>query len=308
MENEPFDNQQTSDPFENKGKSRVVGFLFFLIALLLIVLGVLGWQYYQQKLDAVEIQTQLIAEKDSITQNLKNLMVEYDDMRTSNVEMNQKLLAEQAKVKEMYREIQTLKTVSYAKIKEYQRELGTLRAILKDLIKDVDSLNTMNQMLVAENIKVREEAFAVKKTVKALEQKTVELSSVVEKGSAIKAREIIGVGVNKRGTEVARARRVEKIQVCFTLTENSIAKPGSRFVYLRLTGPDDFILAIGETDVFDYQGEKIPYSAKREVDYQNKDIEMCIYYDSTGELQPGRYLISLYMDGAAIGEGEMLLK
>lgn len=305
MENENMQNQVSVD---KKGKSKVVGFLVFLIIVLFAVLAVVGWLFYQQNIAAKEIQTQLVADKDSITQNLKNLMNEYDQMETTNDSLNQKLLAEQNKVKGLYKEIQTLKTVSYTKIKEYQRELGTLRSIMKGLIHDVDSLNAMNQVLVAENIKVKEEANVAKRTVKDLEKKTNELNTQVEKGSVIKARAVVAVAINKRGSEVTRARRVDKIKVCFTLSENAIAKSGQRFVFLRILGPDEFIFAKSETDVFDFQGEKIVFSAKREVDYQNQDVEMCIYYDNNGELLAGKYQISLYIDGAQAGAGEMTLK
>jgi hypothetical protein len=308
MENETNPNQQISESPKKSGKSAAVGFLAFLILLLLGVLGFLGWKYYQQNLAAEEIQQQLVADKDSITQNLKNLVVEYDEMQTSNDSLNRQLVAEREKVRGLYREIQTLKTVSYAKIKEYQRELGTLRAIMKGLTHDVDSLNTMNQVLVAENIKVKAEVSTTKKKVKTLEQKTEELSSTIEKGSVINTRNVVVSALSRKGKEVTRARRAEKLIVCFTLTENAIAKAGSRYVYLRILGPDEVLLAKSETDLFDFQGQKIVYSAKREVDYQNQDVDMCIYYDNSGELLEGKYQVTLYLDGSQAGEGEVVLK
>ncbi|HQB79465.1 MAG TPA: hypothetical protein PLJ52_14070, partial [Tenuifilaceae bacterium] len=110
------------------------------------------------------------------------------------------------------------------------------------------------------------------------------------------------------GNEVTRARRVEKIRVCFTLNENSIAKAGNREVFLRITGPDEYILAKSETDLFNFEGQMIVFSAKREVDYQNQDVEMCIFYDNNGELLKGVYKAALYMDGNLIGNTEFTLK
>ncbi len=308
MEKENINNQPSTENNGIAGKSKAVGFLTFIIIVLIIVLSILGWRYLQQIRAAREVETQLIAEKDSITHNLKNLLVEYDQLETTNDSLNRKLAEEQNKVKGLYQEIQTLQKVSYAKIKEYQRELGTLRSIMKGLLHDVDSLNAMNQKLVAENIKVKEEASVAKKTVKELEQKTQELNSKIEVGSVIRARGVTAIAVNKRGGEVTRARRVEKIKTCFTLSENAIAKAGSRYVYLRIIGPDDFILAKSETDVFDFQGEKIVFSAKREVDYQNQDVDMCIFYDNNGELLAGKYGITIYLDGELVGNGELILK
>ncbi len=304
MENEVKNQPENT----NTGKSKAVGFLSFLIVILAIVLIVLGWMYYQKTKDSEEIQTMLTAEKDSITHNLKGLMVDYKTLETTNDSINQKLQSEQDRVKKLYSQIQSERNISYSKIKEYQRELGTLRTIMKDLLHDVDSLNAMNQQLIAENVKVKEEATTAKKTVKELEQKTEALNSQVEKGSVIKVRSVVAMAVSRKGNEVTRARRVEKIRVCFTISENAIAKAGIRDAYVRILGPDQFILAKSETDLFDFQGEKIVFSAKRDVDYQNQDVDLCIYYDNKGDLVAGKYQVTVYVDGNQVGASEFMLK
>ena len=301
MENKPAN-------VDGAGKSKIVSFLAALIIVLGIIVAALGYLFYAQQEESKEIQSQLNAEKDSISNNLKTIMMSYDSLQIDNDTLNNKLLAEQERVKQMYDELQKVKRVSYSKIKEYQKELGTLRAIMKDLLQDIDSLNTLNQELIAENIKVKQDYSTAKQTVAELETKTEELSSQVEKGSVIKARDIVAMAINRRGNEVTRARRVEKIRVCFTLNENSIAKAGNREVFLRITGPDEYILAKSETDLFNFEGQMIVFSAKREVDYQNQDVEMCIFYDNNGELLKGVYKAALYMDGNLIGNTEFTLK
>lgn len=292
----------------NSAKGKAVMFLTALIVVLTVVLAVVGYMFYAQHQESVEIQQQLNAEKDSIAENLKEIMYEYDVLETDNEALQAKLEEEQERATKLYDELKQVRQVSYAKIKEYQRELGTLRSIMRDMVKEIDSLNTLNQQLIAENIKVRQEYTISQKTVESLEQRTEELSSAVERGSVVRARDVSVVTINERGREISRARNVDKIQTCFTLSENSIAKPGPRYVQIRILGPDGFILAKSNTDLFDFEGEKIVFSARREVDYQNKDVEMCIFYDNNGELIAGRYEVFLFMDGHAIGQGEFLLR
>jgi hypothetical protein len=304
-----MENQENSVPQNtNAGKSKAVVFLSILIVVLAAVLIGLGWMYHQKNIDSDQMQAQLTSDKDSLARNLKGLMADYSSLETTNDTLNQKLQSEQTRVKKLYSQLQSERNISYTKIKEYQRELGTLRTIMKDLLHDVDSLNAMNQVLIAENVKVKEEATTAKKKVGELEQKTTELNSQVEKGSVIKVRSVVAMAVSKRGNEVTRARRVEKIRVCLTLSENAIAKPGVRDVFIRIIGPDKFVLAKAETDLFDFQGEKIVFSAKREVDYQNQDIDICIFYDNKGELVAGKYQATVYVDGNQVGAGEFTLK
>jgi predicted nuclease with TOPRIM domain len=303
-----MENQVNVPENSGSGKSKAVVLLSFLIVVLVIVLAVVAWKYNQQVKNSEDIQTMLTSEKDSITNKLQGLMKDYKTLETNNDSINQKLQQEQTRVKKLLAQVQSERNISYTKIKEYQRELGTLRTIMKDLLHDVDSLNAMNQQLIVENVKIKEEATTAKKTVKELEQKTEELSSQVEKGSIIKARSVVAMAVSRKGNEVTRARRVEKIRVCFTLSENSIAKPGVRDAYIRILGPDQFILAKAETDLFDFNGEKIVFSAKREVDYQNQDVDLCIYYDSKGDLAAGKYQATVYLDGNLVGSSEFTLK
>lgn len=302
-------NQEVTKPTtELKPKSRAVVFLSALIVVLAFVLIALGWLYYSEHKEAVETQQLLIAEKDSIALNLQGIMQEYDILETDNETLNAKLEEEQERAAKLLAEIKQVKSVSYAKIKEYQKELGTLRSIMRDMVIEIDSLNTLNQQLIAENIKVKQEFTMSQKTVESLEKKTEEMTSTITKGSVVRARGVNPVTVNRKGREISRARNVDKIKTCFTLTENNIAEPGLKVVYVRVLGPDGFILAKSNADLFDFEGEKIVFSASREIDYQNQDVEMCIFYDNKGDLEPGKYEVSLFMDGYMIGFGEFMLK
>jgi K+/H+ antiporter YhaU regulatory subunit KhtT len=290
------------------GKSKAIAFLSALIIVLGFILAVVGWMYFNQVEDSKKIQVELNAEKDSIAENLKTVVIEYQELETDNLALNAKLAEEKLRAEKLYKELKKVKQVSFAEIKEYQKELGTLRSILRHMVVEIDSLNTLNQQLIAENIKVKQEVTMGKRTIENLEQRTEELSTTVAKGSVIRARDVIITPLNKRGNDVTRASRVVKIKVCFTLSENNIAKPGIRDAFVRIIGPDGFLLAKSTSDLFDYEGEKIVFSAKREIDYQNQDIELCVFYDNNGELVKGKYQVTVYVDGYMVGTGEFLLK
>lgn len=290
------------------GKSKAIAFLSALIIVLGFILAVVGWMYYNQVEDSKKVQLELNAEKDSIAENLKTVVIEYQELETDNKALNAKLAEEKLRAEKLYRELKKVKQVSFAEIKEYQKELGTLRSILRHMVVEIDSLNTLNQKLIAENIKVKQEVTMGKRTIENLEQRTEELSTTVAKGSIIRARDVAITPLNKRGNDVTRASRVVKIKVCFTLSENNIAKPGIRDAFVRIIGPDGFLLAKSTSDLFDYEGEKIVFSAKREIDYQNQDIELCVFYDNNGELVKGKYQVTVYVDGYMVGTGEFMLK
>lgn len=282
--------------------------LIGVIAALSVVVLVLGGMYLKQVDSSKSIQEQLTQEKDSIQANLQNMASEYKQLKTDNDTINTQLQGQRAKVEELLTEIRRVKSVSYQQIKQYQSELGTLRAIMRSYITQIDSLNTLNQALIAENIEVKKSYSSEKVKNQELSQKNESLNTQVAKGSQIKARGVSALPINARGKEMSRASRVEKVKVCFTLVENSIAKPGIKVVYLRVNSPDGFLLAKSEADVFTAGGENLVYSAKREVDYQNQDVDMCIFYDTRGELKPGTYSASIFLDGQKVGTTQFILK
>ena len=49
------------------------------------------------------------------------------------------------------------------------------------------------------------------------------------------------------------------------------------------------------------------YTASREIDYQNDDLDVGLFYNGDG-IVSGKYSVQIYMDGYLIGSTEMILK
>ncbi|MFO7828663.1 MAG: hypothetical protein R6V23_08590 [Bacteroidales bacterium] len=273
----------------------------FVLGLLVVLLGVVTFLYISQRQTTNEIKTALTAEKDSLQTHLLELRNEYDELMTDNDSLNVQLLTEQEKIDDLLAEIKTVKATNYARIKKLQDELGTLRTVAKSYVRQIDSLNTLNQELVAENIKVKNEFNEVVSTKNELEEQNKDLSGKVEMASALRTENVKAVPLNRRGKENNRINKIEKIQVDFTIKENVLAEPGDRDIYVRIAGPDDYILAKSEDDLFEYQGQEIVFSAKRPVDYMNENLDVTIYWDNNGTLIPGKYDVYLFADGNEIG-------
>ena len=51
---------------------------------------------------------------------------------------------------------------------------------------------------------------------------------------------------------------------------------------------------------FSFNGESLGYSASREIDYQNEDTDVSIYYNGSGFVK-GDYRVELFCDDALLG-------
>ncbi|NJK95487.1 MAG: hypothetical protein HC905_11790 [Bacteroidales bacterium] len=68
------------------------------------------------------------------------------------------------------------------------------------------------------------------------------------------------------------------------------------------------VLAYSEGDVFSFQGENIVYSAKRQIEYENKDLDVCIFWDNNDKLITGTYTVDIFTDGVLIGTTKFNIK
>jgi hypothetical protein len=166
----------------------------------------------------------------------------------------------------------------------------------------------MNQELVAENILVKNEIKAAKSQNVELSEQNKNLSGKVEMASALGTKELRAYPINKRGKENNKINKIQKIKVTFTLKENVLAQAGERDIYVRIAGPDDYILAKSEQDLFEFEGQQIVYSAKRPVNYTNDDLEVTIFWDNNGALITGTYEVYIFADGNEIGDTQFIIQ
>ncbi len=296
----------TTEP-ENPKKQ----YSLYAIIILLIIISAVGWGlYFNMKSDYQNTLAQLSEtsdEKAEVTHELKELMVEYEDLKTDNEEVNKKLSQEQEKITQLLEELKKVKANNRWQIKKYKKELFTLREIMKSYIFQIDSLNTLNNNLIATNKNVTKENKKIKNKNKKLEELTSNLSTTVEKASVLRAIGIQGQALKKRGRKTKRASKTQKIQICFTLAENAVAKSGNRSIYVKIFSPDNQLLSNQEQS-FEHKGEQIPYTEKREIEYNNKDIEACIFWSNQQKLSKGDYRIELFSEGYLIGQSTIHLK
>jgi cell division protein FtsB len=272
-------------------------FLIFLTVILALGLAFLIYSYFGQKKQMIEMETVLTQEKDSLKGELQRMVQSYDTMKTNNDSLNAQLYREKERIKKLL----AINASNVTLVKRYRSEITTMREIMKSYIVQIDSLNTRNKLLVAENQDIKQQINTVQKTNVELTKVKEELNSKVEIASVIQAKDVTAVALNKSRKETTRLDRIEKIRICFTLRENPIAKAGKKTVYLRITRPDSLIITSSPDNLFDYNGAKSIFTASREADYLNQDIEMCIFVDNTGDFIIGNYKAELYLEGTMIG-------
>jgi hypothetical protein len=287
----------------NKGTQKTSTTLVVTSIILGVALVFLLYMYFDKRSKMTEMENILTNEKDSLANELRHMVVAYDTLKTNNDTLNAGL----QKQKEKIIQLLSINASNVQLIKKYRSEITTMRDIMKSYIVQIDSLNTRNKLLVSENTEIKQQISQVRSTNTELSKVREELTSKVDLASIIQAKDIVAVSLNKKRKETTRLNLLDKLRICFTLRENALATAGAKDVYMRVVRPDSLVITSSPDNLFDYRGNRIIYSATRQVDYMNQDIEVCIFLDNTGDFIVGNYSVELYLDDNIIGRTNFML-
>jgi len=304
-----------SEEKEKKNNRKIV-ILWSLIVLLLATNGVTIWLWNKGQNEIVHekiVTQQVIVERNNVQADLLDLQKEYESLETTNATIQQDIEEKKLRIAELIEQAKKHKNDAYiiARLKE---ETQTLRQIMIGYVHTIDSLNTLNQTLVAEKKTVLKQLDVEKEKQNTLIKEKDQLKTTIAKGSVLSCFNISAKAVSyKRGgkkeSETTKAKKTEKFKVSFTLGENKIAKAGEKTVYIRIMTPDGKELAKSYDDnyKFTFNQSSGYFAGKETLNYANTEITGVTYCEGQGEFVPGTYLIEVTCDGVVIGNSSIKL-
>ncbi len=288
-----------------RNEKNLKGLVIALAAVAVVLAIVLTWIW----IDRGGIIDELNTEKDELTTAMYQLKEDYQNLTTNNDSLNAELSREREKVEQLIERVQKTEATNRAKIRDYEKELGTLRSIMRSYIVQIDSLNTLNISLRKDAALARDEVKKTRQRYEELKTTTDEYAKKVEVGSVLKGRGFVLTAINSSDKDTDRSSRVVKLKTCLNLIENSIAVKGLRKIYIRITGPDGFLMTSSQKNIFSVDGEQMLYSAVREVDYQGSELEVCVFYaNDSGKFTKGVYNVDIYTEESKLGSTDLLLR
>ncbi len=300
------------DQAPKPAKNRSNTLLLVLVVLLLIsnvVLLILWSQKKDQAAASADQVTAVTSEKDNVTKLLQDMLVQYDTLSTNNDQLRTGMDSLQKQIVTL---MDKVKHGNYD-LGKAKREAETLRKIMKGYVVTIDSLNQVNKALMAENVTTKQQLGEVTGQKQALESKSAEQQAVIAKGSVLTATGMAAnaLFVRNSGKQVdtERASKAEMIKCCFNLGENRITTGGKKTLYMRIIGPDGSVLAAADqANRFFFDGVEGEFSVKREIDYQNAALDVCMFWTATGKIVGGQYKVDVYESGMKVGSTTFNLK
>lgn len=305
--------QETKD--NSTREKQLKKYLNILLVTIAVLLGIIVFLLLRSN-KSVEQKTIAVEENTSLKSELDHLMAEYEQTKAENQVYAAQLSDRDSVISANAAEIQKLISTQadYRKIK---RKLELLRGITQDYVSRIDSLVTINTQLRTENQEVKTQIHEERTKNTELSKSKQILESKVETASILKAYNLRATSAKTKNsgkeTETDKASRADKINICFTLSENKIIEAGSKDIYVRIARPDGEILkeSSGDDYAFDAKDGKLQYSIKKAITYNNAAQDVCLYWikkDQSSDAMKGKYNVTVYSDGVNIGTTSFELK
>ena len=290
---------------ERKERGSALKPVMWVLAVIAVALGAVLAYVWSSKNSLVK---DLEIDKQQLTEQIVSLQGDYESLSSEYDSVNAQLDSSKEEVAQLVERIKKTEATNRAKMRQYEKELGTLRSIMRGYVKQIDSLNTLNKKLTVQAANARREAAEANTRNAALTEQVNNLTNKVAVGSVIKARSISLAAYGASGKVMDRSSRVTQMVVNLTLAENELAPTGPVRIYIRVKDPDGILLMDGTGASFTLDGEALPATASREIDYNGKDVDVSIYVNNTGEFIKGIYTAEVFTAQGRLGKAETMLR
>ena len=278
-----------------------------LVTVLVLLVGAIGaliYLNYHQRNEMQELVEIIEIEKEELQEEYENLAIEFDgysQMDIQNDSLQDLLFREQQRVQDLLEELRITKVTNARRISELKKELATVRTVLKDYIRQVDSLNATNARLTEENIIVRAENEQVKEHNTQLTTLNTQLSETVTRAAMLELTDCTCTMLNKADRKTRILSQVVKLQFDYTIAKNITCEPGMKDLYVRVITPNGVLMSEADNKRFPFESDSIAYSIIQQFEYSGEQYNGVVYLPINEEVEKGFYTIDFFCEGNLIG-------
>ena len=283
-----------------------------IVGALVAVALVSFFVYYSQKqiADARAANEQLMLQNEQLQlkQEYENLSAEFQNYESQTRFLNNDSLLikygeAKDKVEKLLTELRTQRITSNKRIKELQNEIETLRGIMRHYVQVIDSLGRENAGLKAENEKIRSQNRQLTSQVSRATKENEDLSKRMTLAEKLNVSGVTLTALKSNGKNEKKITKAKQLRVMFTIPQNNSTPVGEKTIYMRITGPEGYLL--GENGTFPFEGGNVAYTERKTFEYAGQEIpDMAIYWNVNTTLNAGTYTVELFLDDYRLASRE----
>lgn len=279
--------------------------VLLIVAVAILVIAIVGITYllFTEKQANRELVQEFQLDKEDLEHEFTQFSKQYDELKMtiSNDSLAQLLDQEQLKTQRLLEELRTVKSSNATEIRRLKQELATLRKVMIGYINQIDSLNKLTNQQKIVIAEVTQKYNQASQQISSLSEEKKNLDKKVTLAAQLDATNITVEPRNKRGKVAKKVKDVVKLAISFAVVKNITAENGERTIYIRITKPDNDVLAKSASNTFPYENRTLTYSIKKYIDYNGQEQNVNVYWDVEEFLYAGKYRVDIFEGGNLIG-------
>lgn len=279
-----------SDNKVNLGLKIALGVLLAL----LIGTGIYTSSLYKNK---IETESQLTEEKALVMKDLNAMASQYDLAISENEVTNQNLVDAKLRIQTLIDSLE-ISEANFKSLSKYKRRYIALQKEMDKLLIENDKLKVQNGLLASSLDSTRVELAQREFFTDSLMFQNVALSEVVESAAVLTTTNLKGFAVIEKGSgkqiPTEKARRANKIKVCYSVAKNTLVQPGDQELYVQIIDPKNNIL--GANEQLQFGDETLNYSIVSKFNYEGKNLNICEFIGTKGKepFEKGSYKVNVF--------------
>jgi len=283
------------------------------IGLAILLVLFLGTAFYASKLytDSRAQEKELISQKQQVMNDLTIMAKDYDEAIAESNVKNEDLIAARGRIQGLMDSLKVSQN-SVNSLWRYKKKYNALEEEMKVLLTENDRLKGENAYLATSLDSTQVQLAERTVFTDSLLVQNTELATVVSDAAALQTVGLVGMGVLERSSgkqiPMERARRSDKIKVCFTVAKNKLTEAGDKELYVQVIDPKNNVL--GANDQVQFEEQVLNYSLISRFNYENRNLNICEYISKRDDtkFEAGTYKINVFNDKELISSSEFSLR
>jgi hypothetical protein len=244
-----------------------------------------------------------------LDEKLQDKISELNIKISENEVLNEDLLAKRDSLNITLNELRASKA-SVATLTKYKSRYFQLKKDIKKLYADNERLQLANSELSKANDSIVGQLDNQLKLSESLNAQVSDANKIIQSASELSVAALNGTAliIKSSGRQVItnKARRTDKVKVCFSVAENRIAKSGDKTLYVQVLDSKNNVL--GENALIVLNDKTLNYSFKTSFNYNNKVLDICeLLEEPKSGFGKGNYFINVYRSSELIANSSFKL-
>ena len=292
---------------ETENKNTGLKVALGILAVLLIGASVL---FYLKNNELNDTKIALNSEKEVLEASLLDERNKLEEEIAKSIVLNEDLLAQRDSLDITLDELRDSQ-ISVQELSKYKNSFFRLKNKIKNVLKENELLQLMNTRLSREKDTLAIQLSSQNKLSDSLTTQVTDAKNIILSASEISVAALKGIAVIEKSSgkqiSTTKARRADKVKICFSVAENKITKSGGKTLFVQVLDANNNVL--GENTQVELDGKTLNYSFKTTFHYTNKALDICEFLDAPKKgFDKWNYFVNLFRDSNLISNTSFVLE